>query len=107
MALSALLMVGLRAVKAQHHAVQPASQLAPYPPMHWHSWNTFTGEDRVNETNMREMANALLSTGMAAAGYDTVNVGKGCYFLVFWATIREIRDFYREMYGTNRESVTL
>ena len=38
------------------------------------SWNTFTGEDRVNETNMMQMADALLSTGMAEAGYDTVNV---------------------------------
>eukprot|EP01052_Picozoa_sp_SAG31_P004503 SAG31_NODE_187_length_20848_cov_22.521953_9_plen_214_part_00 len=32
--------------------------------------------------------------------------GKGCYFLVFCATIREIRDFNREKYGTNRESVS-
>eukprot|EP01052_Picozoa_sp_SAG31_P006257 SAG31_NODE_285_length_18479_cov_9.871980_22_plen_66_part_00 len=24
-------------------------------------------------------------------------LGKGCYFLVFVPTIREIRDFYREM----------
>eukprot|EP01052_Picozoa_sp_SAG31_P009142 SAG31_NODE_475_length_15172_cov_4.834273_2_plen_742_part_00 len=29
------------------------------------------------------------------------------YFLVFVPTIREIRDFYREMQRTNRESVTL
>eukprot|EP01052_Picozoa_sp_SAG31_P017061 SAG31_NODE_1153_length_9640_cov_2.830206_2_plen_149_part_00 len=28
------------------------------------------------------------------AGFDS---GKGCYFLVFVSTIREIRDFYREM----------
>eukprot|EP01052_Picozoa_sp_SAG31_P003342 SAG31_NODE_127_length_23612_cov_39.709863_8_plen_199_part_00 len=34
-------------------------------------------------------------------------VGKRRYFLVFCATIREIRDFNREKYGTNRESVTL
>eukprot|EP01052_Picozoa_sp_SAG31_P009732 SAG31_NODE_518_length_14674_cov_39.604803_8_plen_91_part_00 len=33
--------------------------------------------------------------------------GKGCYFLVFVPTIREIRDFYREMRRTNRESVIL
>eukprot|EP01052_Picozoa_sp_SAG31_P017627 SAG31_NODE_1215_length_9335_cov_5.846470_1_plen_229_part_00 len=32
---------------------------------------------------------------------------KGCYFLVFVPTIREIRDFNREIYGTNRESVIL
>eukprot|EP01052_Picozoa_sp_SAG31_P033704 SAG31_NODE_3845_length_3820_cov_14.896657_2_plen_383_part_00 len=29
------------------------------------------------------------------------------YFLVFCATIRERRDFNREIYGTNRESVTM
>eukprot|EP01052_Picozoa_sp_SAG31_P048228 SAG31_NODE_9998_length_1198_cov_2.047316_2_plen_84_part_00 len=33
--------------------------------------------------------------------------GEGCYFLVFVPTIREIRDFNREKYGTNRESVAL
>ena len=42
--------------------------------MHWHSWNTFCAENMVNGTNMREMADALLSTGLAAAGYRTVNV---------------------------------
>eukprot|EP01052_Picozoa_sp_SAG31_P019125 SAG31_NODE_1383_length_8578_cov_3.660573_10_plen_84_part_00 len=31
----------------------------------------------------------------------------GFYFLVFCATIREIRDFIREKYGTNRESAAL
>jgi hypothetical protein len=36
--------------------------------------NTFCGEDAVNEANMREMAQALLTTGMANAGYDTINV---------------------------------
>lgn len=35
---------------------------------HWHSWNTFTGENIVNYTNMKEMADALISTGMAEAG---------------------------------------
>eukprot|EP01052_Picozoa_sp_SAG31_P017866 SAG31_NODE_1240_length_9167_cov_4.729599_10_plen_64_part_00 len=33
--------------------------------------------------------------------------GKGCCFLVFVPTIREIRDFYREMQRTNRESITM
>jgi alpha-galactosidase len=50
----------------------PADQLLPYPPMHWHSWNQFSSA--VNESNMREIADALVTTGMAAAGYDTVNV---------------------------------
>eukprot|EP01052_Picozoa_sp_SAG31_P011638 SAG31_NODE_662_length_13028_cov_3.364529_14_plen_149_part_00 len=33
--------------------------------------------------------------------------GKGCYFLVFVPTSGEIRDFYREMYRTNRESADI
>ena len=53
---------------------RPASELAPYPPMHWHSWNTFCAEDMTNHTNMREMADALISSGMAEAGYRMVNV---------------------------------
>ena len=32
------------------------------------------GENAVNETNMHEMAAALQSSGMVAAGYDTMNV---------------------------------
>ena len=43
-------------------APRPAAELAPYPPMHWHSWNTFCAEDMVNHTNMREMADALISS---------------------------------------------
>jgi alpha-galactosidase len=50
------------------------AQIAPYPPMQWHSWGLFTHEDLVTEANMNEMADALVSSGMAAAGYDTVNV---------------------------------
>jgi hypothetical protein len=40
----------------------------------WHSWGLFTHEDLVTESNMLEMAEALVSSGMADAGYDTVNV---------------------------------
>ena len=50
------------------------AEIAPYPPMHWHSWGLFTSDDLVNEANMGEMAEALVSSGMAAAGYDTLNV---------------------------------
>lgn len=52
----------------------PAAKLLPYPPMHWHSWNQFSGEATVTEANMREIADALVTSGMAAVGYDTVNV---------------------------------
>lgn len=61
-----------------HARVQPrktAAEVAPYPPMQWHSWGLFThAGDDINEANMNEMADALISSGMAAAGYDTVNV---------------------------------
>jgi len=53
----------------------PPDELLPYPPMQWHSWGLFThAGDDINEANMNEMADALISSGMAAAGYDTVNV---------------------------------
>lgn len=50
------------------------AEIAPYPPMAWHSWGLFTHENLVTEANMQEMAEALVSSGMVAAGYDTVNV---------------------------------
>ena len=37
--------------------------IAPYPPMQWHSWGLFTHEDLVTEANMLEMAEALVSPG--------------------------------------------
>ena len=42
--------------------------------MQWHSWGLFTHEDLVTQANMEEMADALVASGMASAGYDTVNV---------------------------------
>jgi len=74
MAAAATLLTSASAQLAAPVKPIPASQLAPYPPMHWHSWNTFCGENEVNEANMRGMADALISSGMAAAGYDMVNV---------------------------------
>lgn len=47
---------------------------APYPPMMWHSWGLFTSEDLSNEANMQMIALALIESGMAKAGYDTINV---------------------------------
>lgn len=42
--------------------------------MMWHSWGLYTHEDEVNEANMKEMGNALVRSGMATAGWDTINV---------------------------------
>lgn len=62
------------AATARLRGARSAPELAPYPPLMWHSWGLFTHDDEVNEENMKAMGDALVSSGMAAAGYDTVNV---------------------------------
>ena len=57
---------------AQAKAAQSARQLAPTPPMGWNSWNKF-GCD-VSEQLIRETADAMVSSGMQAAGYQYVNI---------------------------------
>ncbi|MCC3764494.1 RICIN domain-containing protein [Glycomyces sp. TRM65418] len=46
--------------------------LALTPQMGWNNWNTF-GCD-INETLVRQTADLLVSSGMAAAGYEYVNI---------------------------------
>ncbi len=46
--------------------------LALTPPMGWNSWNKF-GPD-INEQMIREMADAMVSSGMKAAGYEFINI---------------------------------
>jgi alpha-galactosidase len=53
--------------EADHHA-----PLAPTPPMGWNSWNKFACD--VSEQLIREMADAMVSSGMKAAGYLYVNI---------------------------------
>ena len=50
------------------------SSLAPTPPMGWNSWNTF-GHD-INETVVRETADALVSTGLKDHGYNDDDLEK-------------------------------
>jgi alpha-galactosidase len=57
---------------AQLPANHPASKLAQTPPMGWNSWNKFACN--VNEQLIRETADAMVSSGMKAAGYDYVNI---------------------------------
>src|SRR5579883_1715005 len=46
--------------------------LAKTPPMGWNSWNKFQG--RVTDAMIREMADAMVSSGMRDAGYIYVNI---------------------------------
>jgi alpha-galactosidase len=48
------------------------ADLAPTPPMGWNSWNKFAG--KVDDKIVREVADALVSSGMKDAGYVYVNI---------------------------------
>ena len=51
---------------------QKFRELALTPPMGWNSWNKFG--PNVNEQMIREMADAMVSSGMKAAGYEFINI---------------------------------
>ncbi|MCU1683206.1 MAG: Conserved putative secreted protein [Amycolatopsis sp.] len=61
------------AVSAVAATAQAApSTLADSPPMGWNSWNKFNCN--INEQVIRNAADAMVSTGMKAAGYTYVNI---------------------------------
>ena len=81
---SILLSVGARAAAlslavcafalAQAHS--GAKRIAvPPPPMGWSSWNSFS--NIVDSQIIQEQARAMISTGMAKAGYQYVNIDEG------------------------------
>ncbi len=49
--------------------------LGATPPMGWMTWNYFA--DRLHEKDIREMADAMVSSGMLAAGYNYVFIDDG------------------------------
>ena len=62
---------------ATHQPFPPFQPIAPNgfaktPPMGWNSWNKFAG--RVDDKSVREMADAIVSSGMRAAGYVYLNI---------------------------------
>ncbi len=50
----------------------PPNGLAKTPPMGWNSWNLFAG--RIDDKTVREMADALVSSGMRDGGYTYLNI---------------------------------
>ncbi len=50
----------------------PWNGLAKTPPMGWNSWNKFAGT--INDRIVREIADAMVSSGMRDAGYVYVNI---------------------------------
>jgi alpha-galactosidase len=53
-------------------AASAEDKLAATPPMGWNSWNHFA--DKVDDKTVRETAEALVSTGLKAAGYIYLNI---------------------------------
>ncbi|WP_328320884.1 NPCBM/NEW2 domain-containing protein [Kribbella sp. NBC_00382] len=68
----ALLVTGLVPATGAAAADPPLGNLAPTPPMGWNSWNTFGCG--INEQLIRGMADTIVSSGLAKAGYQYVNV---------------------------------
>ena len=50
----------------------PWNHLSRTPPMGWNSWNKFQG--KVDDKTVREIADAMVRTGMKDAGYHYVNI---------------------------------
>jgi alpha-galactosidase len=50
----------------------PYNGLAKLPPMGWNSWNLF--QSRIDDKTVREMADAMVTSGMRDVGYVYVNI---------------------------------
>lgn len=61
-------------VPAQQTSV-PTEGLAPTPPMGWMTWNFFA--DNIHEGEIRQMADALVTSGMKDAGYQYIFIDDG------------------------------
>jgi alpha-galactosidase len=57
--------------------------LARTPPMGWNSWNRFA--EAIDDKTVRQIADALVSTGLRDAGYVYVNIDDG------WQGARDVR----------------
>ena len=56
--------------------IRETKNLAPTPPMGWNSWNWF-GKKNINENVVREVIDAMVSSGLRDAGYKYVVVDGG------------------------------
>ncbi|WKL57487.1 glycoside hydrolase family 27 protein [Asticcacaulis sp. ZE23SCel15] len=57
------------------HRVVPQKNLAAKPPMGWNSWNKFA--TAIDDKTVREIADAMVSSGLRDAGYIYVNIDDG------------------------------
>ena len=71
--LGTLLLIGISS-RAQTSS-SPGKLIAAAPPMGWMTWNYFA--DNINEKELREMADAMVSSGMLKAGYRYLFIDDG------------------------------
>jgi alpha-galactosidase len=64
-----LAMTAFAAISAQ---AQPVNDLVKTPPMGWNSWNVF--HENINEGQIKEIADAMVSSGLKDAGYIYLNL---------------------------------
>jgi len=55
--------------------VVPQKKIAPTPPMGWSSWNKFATD--IDDKTVREVADAMVTSGLRDAGYVYVNIDDG------------------------------
>lgn len=72
LALLGVLLFGTGTAQSVQDAQALNNGLALTPPMGWNSWNNFGCN--VSDTLIRQMADAMVSQGMLAAGYNYVNI---------------------------------
>ncbi|HXI90851.1 MAG TPA: glycoside hydrolase family 27 protein [Blastocatellia bacterium] len=70
--ISTSLVFSLLVAGAQTNALAVGNGLARTPPMGWNSWNKFACN--VSEQLIKEIADAMVATGMKKAGYQYVNI---------------------------------
>ena len=70
--LACLLVATSATLLAPAACAQTSASLAQTPPMGWNSWNKFGCN--VSDKLIREMADAMVSSGMQGAGYQYVNI---------------------------------
>src|SRR4051812_8217814 len=77
--ISTLLFISFSAASPFGSQIQPAKALnnglALKPPMGWSSWNLYG--DVISETKIKQMADAMVSSGMQTAGYQYINIDEG------------------------------
>ncbi len=66
------LLLPVQGVTAAQHVALAAPSAVSLPPMGWNDWNHF--HCNINEQVVQQTANAFVSSGMLAAGYQYVNI---------------------------------